>query len=353
MRNIVFAAIAGAAFCIVPAGARAQQPEKTQQPLILQREQLGGFGTADAARARARRGDCAGALDLFDQAIRTLADPTLRRDRGLCHEKLNDPYPAIEDYRAYLSARPDAPDADDIGARLDRIEASVGLSESSGRNAEDPTRRQNTASMTLNASGSAGASGNTEKYDSSKVEESDDTGPLRRGKGFILAVPFIGVRKWFNSDFSQGTWAETVGARLAYSLGTPHELILEIGYEKFNVTQAGQSGVGGFSTQLGYEARLPFNAQNNIDNLVVLGGGLGYDHLFVSASPGNGESGYAFAGIGLRGRGGYRHNMGKKSAVEVTLDGGFAHFFLLSSGASGSGSTSPWLGVNVALLFGL
>ena len=62
-----------------------------------------------AARARARAGDCAGALPAFDAAIRVTIEPTLRRDRGLCHEKLGDPFPAIEDYRAYLVARADAP----------------------------------------------------------------------------------------------------------------------------------------------------------------------------------------------------------------------------------------------------
>jgi hypothetical protein len=61
----------------------------------------------DTARERARQGDCAGALKLFDQALQSSTDLTLDRrivvrlyrDRGMCHEKLAQPYPAIEDYR--------------------------------------------------------------------------------------------------------------------------------------------------------------------------------------------------------------------------------------------------------------
>src|SRR4051812_613421 len=75
-------------------------------------------GAGEAARVRAKRGDCAGALDAFDQAARATIDPVVRRDRGLCHEQLGHPYPAIDDYRYYLTQRPDAPDADDIRSRL-------------------------------------------------------------------------------------------------------------------------------------------------------------------------------------------------------------------------------------------
>src|SRR5450755_1666012 len=63
---------------------------------------------ADAARAKAVAGDCKGALDLFDEALRHSIDPTLFRDRGSCHEKLGNVYPAIDDYRSYVSQSPDA-----------------------------------------------------------------------------------------------------------------------------------------------------------------------------------------------------------------------------------------------------
>jgi hypothetical protein len=37
-------------------------------------------------------------------------NPTLRRDRGPRHERLGHPYPARDDYRAYLTAEPNAPE---------------------------------------------------------------------------------------------------------------------------------------------------------------------------------------------------------------------------------------------------
>src|SRR5258708_900192 len=103
------AQIAGAA----PPGAGPQTGKPSSSQFTLRREEAGG-PDASVARGRARAGDCAGALPAFDAAIRLTIEPTLRRDRGLCHEKLGDPFPAIEDYRAYLTARPDAPDADQI-----------------------------------------------------------------------------------------------------------------------------------------------------------------------------------------------------------------------------------------------
>src|SRR5262249_19802363 len=86
-------------------------PSRSSTQFTLRREEAGG-ADGQVARQRARGGDCASALPSFDAAIRVTIEPTLRRDRGLCHEKLNHPFPAIDDYRAYLIARPEAPDAD-------------------------------------------------------------------------------------------------------------------------------------------------------------------------------------------------------------------------------------------------
>src|ERR1700759_5690695 len=81
------------------------------QPLNLQKEKLGTEAYATSARARMKAGDCAGALTSFDAALRTSdEDPTLFRDRGICHEQLGHPYPAIDDYRSYLTAVPGAQD---------------------------------------------------------------------------------------------------------------------------------------------------------------------------------------------------------------------------------------------------
>lgn len=83
-------------------------------------------GEADARTARelAQMGRCSEALAAFDRAIaQRQKDPTLRRDRGLCHDRLGNPQPAIEDYRAYLSMAPSAPDATMVRDRLAHLEA--------------------------------------------------------------------------------------------------------------------------------------------------------------------------------------------------------------------------------------
>src|ERR1700677_198649 len=85
------------------AGAQdAPKPKYKAQPLNLHRDGPGSQA-ADRARARMKSGDCPGALDAFDAALSQSHDPTLYRDRGRCHEKLGHPFPAIDDYRIYLT----------------------------------------------------------------------------------------------------------------------------------------------------------------------------------------------------------------------------------------------------------
>src|SRR5580658_187954 len=81
------------------------KPKYKSQPLNLHRDGP-GFQAAELARTRMKNGDCPGALDAFDLAITQSHEPTLYRDRGLCHEKLGHPYPAIDDYRTYLTSAP-------------------------------------------------------------------------------------------------------------------------------------------------------------------------------------------------------------------------------------------------------
>src|SRR5678815_3240463 len=100
----------------VPAGA--QQRASGATVLKLDRSHN---TAAEAARAKAAAGDCKAALDLFDEALRRPIAPTLYRDRGACHEKLGDVFPAIDDYRAYLSQSPNAPDYDQYRERLDSL----------------------------------------------------------------------------------------------------------------------------------------------------------------------------------------------------------------------------------------
>src|ERR1700722_12184438 len=108
MRKEMRAALGAAALLFVGGVARAQStdqphPKYKAQPLILEKEQLGTTQTAALGRTRMKKGDCVGAIDAFDTVLRTAIDPTVNRDRGLCNERLGYPYPAIDDYRAYLT----------------------------------------------------------------------------------------------------------------------------------------------------------------------------------------------------------------------------------------------------------
>ncbi len=136
---VAVALAVGLAVGLAQAPARAQSPGQAQpganrkykpQPLNLHKElAAGGAAYAADGRKRMAAGDCEGALTSFDAALRTASDdPTLYRDRGLCHEKLGHPYPAIDDYREYLTDAPSAPDAEGIRTRLTQLE-----DETSGR----------------------------------------------------------------------------------------------------------------------------------------------------------------------------------------------------------------------------
>lgn len=137
--NGIAAALGFTAACALAGTAAAQRAWKTP-------------GEADAATARqlASSGRCEAALALFDSAIEARSgDAALRRDRGLCHERLAHPAPAIDDYRAYLSMQPTAPDAGPIRARLDALEQSEpevtplpgGAGDGAGEDVPDARRR--------------------------------------------------------------------------------------------------------------------------------------------------------------------------------------------------------------------
>src|SRR5580698_2701494 len=132
------------------------------QPLNLHKEQLGTTAYAADARKRMAAGDFEGALTAFDAALRTdNADPTLYRDRGICHEKLGHPYPAIDDYRRYLTSASDAPDADSIRERLDLLQDKVrGRVRSSEADDSPFTQDGKPAPVTANAAGDKGEGAN-------------------------------------------------------------------------------------------------------------------------------------------------------------------------------------------------
>ncbi|HEY4015869.1 MAG TPA: tetratricopeptide repeat protein [Polyangiaceae bacterium] len=344
------------------------------------REHLDSDPLADAARAKMRSGDCAGALDAFDQALQTSTDPTLLRDRGLCHEQLAQPYPAIDDLRGYLTAAPEAADAEAMRGHLARLEqATLGYSSestdvpgdveggaSATAKAEEAPRKQAEAQE----GGDPPALGPSEPMeDISPNETPKDDDPrasaLRSGTGWSLA-PMFSMHKWGASPASlalapgapgasfgsRGTWAECVGAAARYSTSARGAVLVEVGYEHFNATTDDLAVVSGLSSQIAFEWRFPFDAR--YDDEVVLAPGLGFEHLAISPSSpqAQGTSSGAFV---PRLRVGWRHMVASAAALELSLDGGVANFFSYSQFpfSSESGSTSYFAGLNVALLWGL
>lgn len=87
----------------------------------------------EAARARAaehfqeaeqafEKGHYRDAIREFEAAYRLAPHPDLLFDLGQCHERLGDLVEAIERYRAYLEAVPDAEDADLVSVSISDLE---------------------------------------------------------------------------------------------------------------------------------------------------------------------------------------------------------------------------------------
>ncbi len=322
------------------APAPAAKPRGSSQQFTLRRGEAGGAAGAQA-RARARSGDCAGALTLFDQALHTTTEPTLYRDRGLCHEKLDHRYPAIDDYRAYLMARGDAPDADQIRERLQRLEGHEGGGGESPPPAEPAktedsgAKAEGSASLSLgsggaSASASTKSSGGTKRsvigpsregdarsYDDyaaeERLEDAAQFSALREGTGWIFGA-FVHVPRYFfgrggqTSDMAYG-----LGATIRYSTSPNFTFLTEIGYAGL-----GESGrttaAGGPLAFGGGEIRIPISKYAS--DQFVLGGGVGYERYTVSGT----RSGANF--WSARFRGGFRHVFGPQVGVELLADGG-------------------------------
>jgi hypothetical protein len=324
-------------------GGAASGPSRSSSQFTLRREEAGG-GEASVARTRARAGDCAGALPAFDAAINVTIEPTLRRDRGLCHEKLGNPFPAIDDYRAYLSARPDAPDADQIRDRLIRLNEQVGVSAQSAASFQERDESLHAGGSFSQgtqggkASGSAGSSssragarhddavlgakaGEPERgYDyyaaREQIADAADSSPLRFGTGWIVG-PFMMVPRYFVGSGSQSSLAFAVGATFRYAWSSSLTFISEVGFA--GIGESGQpSSLGGPLLFAGFEVRLPLDtwATNNI----ILGVGPGYERYTIAGSKAGAN---VLAG---RGRLGYRHVFGPTIGLEITADGGPAYF---------------------------
>lgn len=362
LSSVLVAALAAGTSEAAPPGAGPQGPSRSSSQFALRREEAGG-ADATVARQRARAGDCAGALPSFDAAIRVTIEPTLRRDRGLCHEKLGDPFPAIEDYRAYLTARADAPDADQIRDRLSRLEEQVGVGGPSAqavKDRDDPNgfKAGGQFSLGTEAGGKSVSSshvtegpigprsGEAERsYDyyatQERLADVADTSPLRYGRGWMLG-PFVSIPRYFVGENANKDLGYSVGAAVRYSSGPGLSFISEFGYA--GVGSSGDvTAVSGPLVFLGVELRIPLNKWAS-DHL-ILGVGPGFERYTSSGTEGGLNAWEA------RGRFGYRHVFGPSVGLEILVDGGPA--YLQPTGAlSGDGKVQGLVGGSYALIVG-
>ncbi|MBX3187445.1 MAG: tetratricopeptide repeat protein [Labilithrix sp.] len=330
--------VPGAAIAAPQGGAPG--PARSSSQFTLHREEAGGVD-GNTARQRARAGDCAGALPSFDAAIRVTIEPTLRRDRGLCHEKLQHPFPAIEDYRAYLTSRPDAPDADQIRDRLARLEESVGIGALSSQQVRDREQSSGmSGSITVGSDGatSGGALGPREgeqqrSFDyyatQERLADAAESSPLRFGTGFAIG-PYLQLPRYFFTGGQTSDFGFAIGASFRYSFGPVTSFLLEIGYAGFGTAGEGASQ-GGPQTFLGFEFRVPLDRWAS--NQIYLGLGPGYERYGTATN-------VASNVIAARGRLGYRHVFGPQVGLEIGADGGAGVAII-------SGLPPPQPGVNV------
>jgi hypothetical protein len=341
-----------------PAGSRANSQ------FLLHREEAGG-ADGTTARARARAGDCAGALPAFDAAVRVTIEPTLRRDRGLCHEKLGDPFPAIDDYRAYLAARPDAPDADAIRERLLRLEDQVGVGSAAAEAVKDRDEsnvnkaagqvsvgidggKKSSASSSKRRARSATVGPKAGEQDRSydyyvaeeRLADSSERSALRFGDGWIIG-PYLSIPRYFVGSekgvvVNQASYA--IGATIRYSFGPGLSFISELGFA--GLASSGALAANGPLAFAGVEVRVPLDTYAS--NQLILGVGPGFERYTVSGS----ELGLnIFSG---RGRAGYRHVFGPSIGLEFLLDGGPA--YLTTTGVKSDGKVVGLVGGSYAFV---
>jgi hypothetical protein len=354
MRKALSAGSSAAALLLAASMAAAQdapKPKYKPQPLNLHRDGPGSHA-GDVARARMKSGDCAGALDAFDVALSQSHDATLYRDRGRCHEQLDQPFPAIDDYRTYLTMTPGAPDGEDVRARLAKLEdATSGRPPRANDDANVPSAAPDgTSSPPASRAAPATASNNLEY---SEPAEDVQRAPLRSGTGWTVA-PFLAVRGWVAGNSLNGSSAvsaEAVGLQVRYATAPHGAWLFEAAYELFNLTDADAVTISGLSAQIGYEIRLPLDL--DYQDQILVTPGLGYEHLAVSPAAADVGS-FSLGAFVPRVRFGFRRVLTPGAAIDFSLDAGVANFFHYSKFPyDSSQSLTVMLGGGVAMVWAL
>ncbi len=240
--------------------------------------QTQGFnpGRADAEKARelAAQGNCGAALTRFDTAVvRLRTDPTVRRDRGKCHDQLGNPMPAIEDYRAYLSMAPNAPDAFKIRQRLDALE-SEHLSPAVAPDHDRDGRKEDIKTPQDLEDPFA-----IEDPNAKKAELDDEYDPVVRvpARGWLLG-PYLGWRKWEN-DGPNFNDTLSFGAIVGYAYRRGAEFEFRGAYLKTK-SESSFGGASGFGISAAHYWKVGLNRTRTLE--LMLGAGFGFERQETS-----------------------------------------------------------------------
>lgn len=316
--------------------ASAQQPpppggDKSNSHFDLHQNKAGDEA-ATAARGRAAAGDCKGALNDFDQALKTSQDPELRRDRGLCHEKLGNKFPALEDLRWYLAQKPDAPDAESLRQRVQRLETELDNDKPIKSSSRKTAANETDADVYASSRGETdrkrseviGAKPGEQEKDFAYYKEQErlndeaNGSAIRYGSGLVVAA-FVGIPRYFIVEGTTSDLSYYAGARAGYSTGKWITLYGEFGLSGLTSSAGEQrdrnrNSNTGPMMALGAEAR--FGVSKRASDQILLRLAVGYEHLINESNraithlvPGR---------VGL----GYRHVFGPSVGVELLFEGG-------------------------------
>jgi hypothetical protein len=351
--------------CLLASSAEAAPQRRDSGPLFTQIDT--GQGAAAAARALAAKGNCAAALASFDIALRSSIDMTIRRDRGLCHEQLGNPFPAMDDYRAYLTVSPDAPDSADIRARLERLEIQTGVGGPSAveapRSAEEvPVEAARIGDMTIETSDTGKRSAaKRASYDAEENAyhryDQAMSSPLRRGTGGIFGVYGTGLALGLGGGGGLGATSTfipgfEIGARIGWSFSQVSSVYGQIGYADYQVSAIGVTvQIGGVDLALGYEARIRLDQYST--HAIVLGPAFEYQYITAGSATGGSGSGGGVSVLIPQGRLGYRVILGYGFGLEFLAEVGepiFAASNSVAGAAAVHASSDPIVGGTVTLL---
>ncbi len=269
-------------------------------------------------------------------------------------------YPAIDDYRAYLTARPDAPDSENIRQRLAALEGQAKTVDRAGEKPAQERERDKETGGGAEASasvsiGSEGASANAStggggSSSGGKVKDIDtviqrehlvdsaEDSPLRYGKGFVLG-PFVQMPRFWFGDKASSKLAFAAGGTFRYSFGPTVSAISELGVAGIG-TSGDASAQSGVLLMGGVELRLPVS--RFAGDHVILRGGVGYENQIVSGTRAVTDNVLGRFGLG------YRHVFGSSLALEAVADGGPA----LVMPEGGGSRVNEVVGLSLAFLVG-